>query len=59
LERILDELDKNILGKSLQSYLETGSEKYVYGLKSKDLPRELNELGRVYHMVYNEISKSF
>ena len=58
LERILDESDKNILGESLQSYLETGSQKYVYGLKSKDLPRELNELGRVYHLVNNEISKS-
>lgn len=58
LERILDESDKNILGESLQSYLETGSQKYVYGLKSKDLPRELNELGRVYHLVNNEINKS-
>ena len=58
LERILDEPDKNLLGESLQSYLKTGSEKYVYGLKSKDLPRELNELGRVYHLVYNETNKS-
>ncbi len=58
LERILDEPDKNLLGESLQSYLKTGSDKYVYGLKSKDLPRELNELGRVYHLVYNEINKS-
>jgi hypothetical protein len=58
LGRILDEPDNDLLGESLQSYLKTGSDKYVYGLKSKDLPRELNELGRVYYLVYNEINKS-
>ena len=58
LGRILDESDNDLLGESFQFYLKTGSDKYVYGLKSKDLPRELKELGRVYHLVYNELNKS-
>ncbi len=34
LERILDETDKQRIGTQLQVYLEKGSGKYVYGLKS-------------------------
>ncbi len=57
LERILDETDKRLIGEQLQAYLKTGSEKYIYALKSNELPRELEKLGRVYHAIHNEISE--
>jgi len=56
LERILDETDKQRIGTQLQAYLRKGSEKYVYGLKSNELPRELEKLGKVYYAVYTEIT---
>lgn len=58
LERILDETDKQIIGALLQPYLKTGSNKYVYGLKSVDLPRELEALGKVYQTIHCELNKS-
>jgi hypothetical protein len=56
LERILEQADKLQIGEQLQAYLKTGSGKYVYGLKSDDLPRELEQLGKVYHAVHTQIS---
>ena len=56
LERILDEADKQLIGEQLQVYLKTGSDKYVYGLKSNELPRELEKLGKVYYTVFTEIN---
>ncbi len=55
LERILDETDKQLIGEQLQAYLKTGSDKYVYGLKSNELPRELEKLGKVYQAVHTQI----
>ena len=57
LERILDETDKQSIGEQLQAYLKTDSEKYIYRLKSDDLPHELDRLGKVYYTVYTEISE--
>ena len=57
IERILDESDKKLISEQLQAYLKTGSEKYVYGLKSSELPHELNKLGKVYHAVHTAISE--
>ena len=57
LERILDETDRQRIGEQLQVYMQTGSEKYVYGLKSSELPRELEKLGKVYHTVYSWINE--
>ncbi|MFH1049867.1 MAG: transposase [bacterium] len=56
LERILDETDKQQIGEQLQAYLKTGSDKYVYGLKSNELPRELEQLGKVYYAVHSQIN---
>lgn len=58
LERILKESDIQHIGKHLQDYLRSGSEKYVYGLKSGDLPRELEQLGQVYHAVHLRIHQN-
>jgi len=57
LERILDETDRRQIGEQLQEYVKTGSDKYVYGLKSSDLPRELEKLGQVYYMVHGQVSE--
>ena len=57
LERILEETDRQRIGEQLQTYLKTGSDKYVYGLKSNELPRELEKLGRVYYTVHCEINE--
>jgi len=60
LERILDKTDLLQIGEQLQQYLRTGSDKYVYGLKSSELPRELEKLGQVYytiHCIINENEK--
>jgi len=56
LEKVLDETDKQLIGEQLQAYMKIGSDKYVYGLKSHELPRELEKLGKVYHTVYTEIN---
>jgi len=56
LERILDKSDKQLIGEQLKAYLETGSGKYVYGLKSDELPRELEKLGKVYYAVHTGIN---
>ena len=58
LERILDETDIQSIGQHLQEYLKTGSGKYVYALKSSELPRELEKLGKVYHAIHCEIDGS-
>jgi len=58
LERVLDETDKCRIAEQLQAYLKTGSEKYIYALKSNELPRELEKLGKVYHAVYTQIHEN-
>jgi hypothetical protein len=58
LEKILDEADKNRVSEHLQTYLKTGSDKYVYALKPGDLPRELGQLGKVYHAVHAAIAEN-
>ena len=58
LERILKKSDLRHIGKHLQDYLQTGSDKYVYGLKSGDLPRELEKLGQVYYVVHSQIHQN-
>lgn len=57
LERILDETDRRQIGEQLRVYLQTGSDKYVYGLKSSELPRELEKLGKVYYTVHCMINE--
>jgi hypothetical protein len=56
LERMLEETDRRRIGEQLQAYLKTGSDKYVYELKSNELPRELEKLGKVYYTVHSEIN---
>jgi len=58
LERILKKSDLQSIGELLQAYLRKGSDKYVYGLKSGDLPRELEKLGQVYYAVHSQIHQN-
>ena len=55
LWRVLEESDKKALSKLISEYVKTGSEKYVYKLQSKDLPKELSKLGEIYYKVYEQV----
>lgn len=57
LERILDEADLQFIGGQLQPYMKNGTDKYVYGLKSNQLPHELEKLGKVYYNVFECMSQ--
>ncbi len=57
LERILGEEDEQFIGKQIEPYLKKGADKYIYGLKAKQLPCELEKLGKVYFTVYEWISR--
>ena len=59
LERILDKTDKALFTTKLQAYSKNGSGKYVYGLKSKDLPHELEKLGKLYHAIHIQIKDKY
>lgn len=56
LERILSDEDKAKFFDYTNSYKKIGSEKYIYKLKSSDLPHELQKLGNVYYKLFAEIS---
>ena len=56
LERILTDEDRVMFHNSLQLYTTIGSEKYIYKLKSADLPHELQKLGNIYHAIFTEAS---
>lgn len=57
LGRILREEDKQFIGKQLQPYLKKGADKYIYRLKAKELPHELENLGKVYCIVFEWMSR--
>ncbi len=57
LDRILEEKDQQVIGEQLGPYLKKGADKYIYGLKANQLPRELEKLGKVYYKVFEWISK--
>ena len=46
ISRIFTPLDKEALSEHLKPYAENGSQKYVYQLKSSNLPHELQKLGQ-------------
>jgi len=54
--RIFDDTDKSSLSESIKPYSQEGSNKYVYKLKSTDLPHELEKLGKLYLTVYKHVS---
>lgn len=56
--RILDDQDKELFSEKLADYTKEGSQKYVYKLKAKDIPHELNKIGNLYQLIRNEINKS-
>lgn len=59
LERILDKTDEALFKTQLKAYSKNGSDKYVYGLKSKDLPHELENLGKLYHAIHIQIKDKY
>jgi hypothetical protein len=59
LYRILSEEDKQRFSDQISSYNQKGSEKYVYGLKSDDLPHELENLGNLYKQLYDGLQGQY
>ena len=55
LSRLFDDTDKDALQKQIKPYSKLGSQHYVYGLKSSDLPHELQKLGKLYYTVYQYV----
>lgn len=52
LDRILNDIDRAFLTEEIQKYTNQDSTKYVYHLTSKDLPREMVQIGELYHKLY-------
>jgi hypothetical protein len=59
LVRILENSDKEIFAEQLKAYSKLGSQHYVYGLKSADLPHELQKLGEIYYTVYQYVKVKY
>lgn len=59
LYRILTEEDKQRFSEQVKGYDQKGSEKYVYGIKSDDLPHELKELGNLYKQLYDGLQDKY
>jgi hypothetical protein len=57
LIRMLEEKDKQFIGEQLGPYLKNGTDKYIYGLKTNQLPHELEKLGKVYYRFFEWMSK--
>ena len=59
LYRKLTEEDKQQFFEQVKGYHQKGSEKYVYGIKSDDLPRELKDLGNLYKKLYDGLQGKY
>ncbi len=59
LSRIFDSEDKEKLSSEISPYKTKGSDKYVYKIKSRDLPHELEKLGKLYHKVYETLKDKY
>jgi hypothetical protein len=59
LIRILEEPDKEAFLEQIIPYNKLGSQNYVYGLKSSDLPHELQKLGEIYYTVYQQVKMKY
>jgi len=59
LVRILEDADKEIFVEQLKPYSKLGSQHYVYGLKSTDLPHELQKLVELYYAVYQQVNTKY
>ena len=59
LLRLFDDEDKSVFARQIKPYSKSGSQKYVYGLKSSDLPHELQKLGKLYHAIYHYVKVKF
>ncbi|MBS3772528.1 MAG: transposase [Bacteroidales bacterium] len=59
LYRILTEEDKQRFSEQVKGYHQKGSEKYVYEVKSDDLPREIGDLGNLYKQLYDGLQGKY
>ena len=59
LYRKLEEQDKQQFADQIKGYRQKGSEKYVYALKSSDLPHELEKLGILYKQLHDRLQGKY
>ena len=57
--RIFTKEDKEALSEHISPYAKNGSQKYVYQLKSSDLPHELQKLGELYYAISQQIGEKY
>jgi len=57
--RELEDSDKKQFISLVDTYNKRGSQKYVYTLKSTDLPKELDKLGNLYYTLYQNFSVKY
>lgn len=55
LNRVLKAIDKEYFQQELQSYVSKTSERYIYDLKFKELPRQIEKLGDLYYRLYEQL----
>jgi len=59
LYRSLSKNDQKYFKESLSSYTTKSSEKYIYDLSSKDLPREIEKIGNLYYRLYEVLKGAY
>lgn len=59
LTRLFDDTDKEALQEQIKPYSKLGSQNYVYGLESTDLPHELKKLGELYYTVFQYVKLKY
>jgi len=59
LYRVLTEEDKKKYEKTFETYVKTTSGQYIYRLKKDDIGNKLDEIGKVYYCLYNELKENY
>jgi len=59
LQRVLSDEDKARFGEILSPYIKQSSEQYIYNLERGQIPHELEQLGCVYHRLYQALEQSY
>ena len=59
LYRVLSDEDQKNFQRKFRPYISRSSGQYLYSLKSSDLPSELNKIGELYHLIYEQLFPTY
>lgn len=59
LYRILSKTDKDRLGSLLSEYTKQPAGQYIYRLNKEDFPKEIAQLGKIYHRLHTELKTDY